>query len=74
MGVLASGVLAAESAAAALQEDGDHRASSLPLFPITEFLAREFQGLSHGRMGRSHQKLHFHLQIVYTILSPLFLI
>ena len=54
-GRLASGVLAAESAAAALQDDGVQRASSLPLFPPTEFLAREFQGLSHGRMRRSHQ-------------------
>ena len=50
-----SGATTAETAAAALRDGGDLRASPPPLFPSTEILARDFQDLSHVRMGRSHQ-------------------
>ena len=66
----APGVLAADPAAAALE--GDHgggasrrsrrrrrfKTSSLPLFLTTEFLAREFLGLSHGEVTSKLSFLH----------------
>ena len=58
-----------------LQDDGDHRASSLPLFPITEFLAREFQGpLSWFSWGGHIKSFIFisKLSTRYSLLSSLY--
>ena len=71
-----SGATAAETVAAALRDGGDLRTSPSPLFPSTEILARDFQDLSHDRMGRSHQNfiLLYFIKNSLPILSPLFLI
>ena len=80
----ASGMLAAEPAAAALQ--GDHgggassrarrrrfRTSSLLLFLSTEFLAREFQGLSHGEVtSKLSFFIHFKTSTRYSFLPSLY--